>query len=540
MESSHKNSELDLFEAMKRPEFYPNHPSRVEVEQTHMSYVFLADDYVYKVKKPVHFDFADCSSLGTRYQLCCGEVRLNRRLAHDVYIGVLPIFRDGSRFFLGEESSGFDPKAHEYTIKMRRLPHDRMLDQLVRRDNVTTEIIDALVNKMAAFHRDVFATNGWRYGSASSVQTSVLENLSECERFVGDSLSRAQFNTIDVYFKDFIAAHHEMLNHRAREGYVRDGHGDLRCEHICLTRGIQIFDCLEFSERLRCTDVASEIGFLAMDLDSLGAPFLADQLVHSYATLTADEGFAILLNFYQCHRACIRGKVESLKSLENEVPPQERKAARGRALIHFSLASRYAQRGRPIIVVVCGLSGTGKSSVSRKLQYRTGYEIINSDRVRKRIGGVAKTFRGDNGYASGIYSERFDKLTYQTLVAETINHLRDGRGVIIDATFKRKEDRQTVLAAGDQLGVPVLFVECRAEDKEILRRLRDRAIQNLDVSDATEDVYLRQRAKFAPLDEISTRHHLVVDTTSDTESVLTVIEQSIVDLNTHATQSLSL
>jgi hypothetical protein len=179
------------------------------------------------------------------------------------------------------------------------------------------------------------------------------------------------------------------------------------------------------------------------------------------------------------------------------------------------------------------LSGTGKSSVSRKLQYRTGYEIMNSDRLRKRIGGVAETFRGDHGYASGLYSERFDQRTYQTLVAETMDHLRDGRGVIIDATFKREEDRLTVLAAGDQLGVPVLFVECRAEDKEVLRRLRDRASQNLDPSDATEEIYLRQRAEFAPLDEISIRHHLVVDTTSGTEYVLTAIEQSIVDLNTH-------
>ena len=152
MESILKASESDLVEAMMRPEFYPSSPSRVEVKQTHMSYVFLTGEYVYKVKKPVHFDFADCTTLGVRYELCCEEVRLNRRLAREVYIGVMPIVRDGSRLFLVEESSGFDPEAQEYTIKMRRLPQDRMLDRLVRAGDVTSELIDALVNKLAAFH----------------------------------------------------------------------------------------------------------------------------------------------------------------------------------------------------------------------------------------------------------------------------------------------------------------------------------------------------------------------------------------------------
>ena len=358
----------------------------------------------------------------------------------------------------------------------------------------------------------------------------MLGNLDECERFVGHTLSRAQFNTIDVYLKNFVAAHHEMLNNRVRRGFVRDGHGDLRCEHICLLERIQIFDCLEFSERLRYADVASDISFLAMDLDSLGAPFLADELVHSYATRTADDGFARLLNFYKCHRACVRGKVESLKSLENEVPLQEQEEARERARTNFSLAFRYALRGRPVLIVVCGLAGTGKSSVSRSLQYRTGYEILNSDRLRKRAAGVPEAFRAGNTYGSGIYSRDFDQLTYQTLMAEAIGHLCEGRGVILDATFKRKEDRQAVLATGDHLGVPVLFVECRAEGKEVFRRLRERTSRGLDPSDATEEVYRRQRAEFAPIEEIPTRHHLVVNTTKDTERVLTVIEKSIGDL----------
>jgi uncharacterized protein len=342
MESTLKDSESGLVEAMIRPEFYSNHPSRVEVKQTHMSYVFLAGEYVYKVKKPVRFDFADCSTLGVRYELCCEEVRLNRRLAPEVYIGVVPILRDGPRLFPGDESSSFDPEAQEYTVKMRRLPQDRMLDRLVRAGEVTSEVIDALANRLAAFHHDASTARSWRYGSANSIRSSVLGSLDECERFVGYTLSQAQFNTIGVYLNDFVAAHHEMLNDRVRQGFVRNGHGDLRCEHVCLTKEMQIFDCLEFSERLRCTDVASDIAFLAMDLDSLDSPRLADELVHSYSTRTADERFSTLINFYKCHRACVRGKVESLKNLEKEVPQPEREDARARAGANFSLAFRYA------------------------------------------------------------------------------------------------------------------------------------------------------------------------------------------------------
>ena len=516
-----------LVDAMMQPEFYPDRPSRIEVKQTHISYVFLAGEYVYKIKKPVRFDFADCSTLAARYALCREEVRLNRRLAREVYLAVLPILRDGERFVLGAESRDFNPEAHEYAVKMRRLPDSRMLDRLVRSGEANAAVIDALAKTLAAFHREASTAGGLRYGSATSVWRSVLGNLDESERFAGCTFTKPQFSVIEDYLKGFMEAHWALLNSRVRAGHVREGHGDLRCEHVCMSNGIQIFDCLEFSERLRYGDVASDIAFLAMDLDALGVPHLADELIDAYAKEAGDEMLATLTTFYKCYRACVRGKVESIKSLEGEVPSSEREQARDRARANFSLAFRYALRGRPALVIVCGLAGTGKSTVSRRLSYRTGFTVLSSDRIRKRLAGLSETARATAAYGAGIYSPGFDRLTYDTLLAEARERLHDGCGVIVDATFKRPEDRRDALDIGAQAGKPVLFVECETPQREVLRRLRARATRDSEVSDATAEIYLNQRADFVPITEVRAGRHLEIDTSEDIEPALERIEGSL-------------
>jgi aminoglycoside phosphotransferase family enzyme len=204
---------------------------------------------------------------------------------------------------------------------MRRLPENRMFHRMLRAGKVNVPVIDALARRLAGFHHSASAAEGWCYGLAPAFWRTVLGNLNESERFVGYTATNSQFTAIEDYLKGFISAYWKLFNDRMRQGHVRDGHGNLRCEHICLAQGIQIFDCLEFSPRLRYADVASDIAFLAMDLDSLGASRLADELCLACPQETADETFATLTNFYKCDRACVRGKVESLKSLEDEVPP---------------------------------------------------------------------------------------------------------------------------------------------------------------------------------------------------------------------------
>ena len=513
-----------------RPDFYPEEPPRVELRQTHMSHAFLAGEYVYKVKKALRFDFADCSTLAARYQLCCEEIRLNRRLAPETYLGVVSIIRDGRRFQISDEVATFDLGATEYAVKMRRLPEDRMFDQLVRIGEANASHIDKIAKKLADFHRGAPSAAGSALWVAICSPAPSTWQPEESKRFLGNTIDESQVHAIGDYFNHFVAVHRKLLDDRVRGGHVREGHGDLRCEHICMTSEIQIFDCLEFSESLRYGDVASEIAFLAMDLDSLGATGLADELVRAYTEETADDALLILINFYKCHRACVRGKVESLKSLEEEVPPVERELARNSARAFFTLGFSYALCARPALVIVCGLSGTGKSTVSRMLQYRTGFEVVASDRVRKRITDTAETFDGRTDYGAGIYSPDVDRLTYDALMAQAEGHLHRGRGVIIDATFKKPAARRAALAIASRARVPVLFVETRAEHEEVLRRLRERSHNRRGPSDATEEVYLQQQSDFVPLAEISARQHIVVDTTKGAELVIPIVEDVIAHL----------
>jgi aminoglycoside phosphotransferase family enzyme/predicted kinase len=524
MHNAHADALPPVIEAMTHPEFYPDSPPAVELKQTHISWVFLAGGHVYKIKKPVRFDFLDASALRSRLLLCRDEVRLNRRLAPDTYLAVVPIVDRGHRYIFGEPGRVYGSELKEYAVKMRRLPEHRMLDHLLREGKLPLGAMDALAKKLAAFHYHASSAEGWRYGSVTAVQRVVMGNLEECGQCVGRTVDRHAYNLIREYLSGFVTAHRELLSDRAREGRVREGHGDLRCEHVCMTDAIDIFDCVEFSLLLRCCDVACDLAFLAMDLDSLDAPHLADELVTAYAKAAGDERLATLINFYKCYRACVRGKVNSLKSLEREIPQEEHRIAREHAREKFALASRYAARGRPSLLVVCGLSGTGKSTIAATLRNRTGFEILNSDVVRKRLAGVPERDHTKFDYGAGIYGASFDQMTYHALTSDARRCLREGRGVILDATFRSREHRHAALELGKQCGVPVLFVECRLEEAEALRRLRDRAAEGSDVSDATVDVYQLQKRDFAPINELPHRQHLIVDMLEDREMALQRIE----------------
>ena len=511
-----------------RPEFYPCSAARVELKQTHISYVFLAGESVYKVKKPVHFSFLDCSDLHSRYFFCTEEVRLNTRLSPRVYLGVFAILESADGFVLGPEVRAEHPDAVEYAVKMRRLPDDRMLDRLLAAGRVDGGTIRAIAERVAEFHASAPSNRGWIYGSAAAIWRGVIEEITENENFIDHTLGKDQFMAIEAFCRAFITAHWRALNDRAHEGRVREGHGDLRAEHICLVGDeIDVIDCVEFSERLRYGDVASEVAFLAMDLERLGAPGLGEELVETYAALTGDEELAVFVPFYKCYRACVRGKVESLRSLEREVGAAERERARQLARSYFALAWRYARGASPALIVVCGLSGTGKSTVARMLGHRKGFKTINSDRVRKRLASVSAHEHVRTDYGANIYSDRFTKITYDAILAEAERLLSEGRGVILDATFKAAADRQLALALAARCGVPVLFVECVVSEGEAIRRLERRASMQGEVSDATPEVYRRQRAEFEPIREIPPRNRIRIDTTRQRDHLVAEIEDAL-------------
>jgi aminoglycoside phosphotransferase family enzyme/predicted kinase len=506
-----------LIRAALLPDFFPHRPVGVELKQTHISYVLLAGEYVFKIKKPVRFPFLDYSTLEKRRHYCEEEIRLNSRLAPTVYLGVLAIVQDGEHFSLTDLARA-GTNLCEYTVKMRRLSEENFLDRLVREGKARKQHCDAIATRLASFYAGAQSDKAMLYGSSQAIRANLENNIAEVEPFIGATLSADEFRRIQDYQATFLADHWDLLEKRIREGRVREGHGDLRAEHVCFESDPVIFDCIEFSEQLRYCDTASEIAFLAMDLDYLGVPLLADYLVNRFQKVSQDPDLSRLLPLYKTYRACVRGKVETLKSQESEISEDDRGAAKQRARRYFHLAQRYASGPcPPAVIVLCGLAGSGKSTVARSVSARTTYQVLNSDVVRKQLAGAPLTRRSSDGYGQGLYSESFNTRTYDELCKQTEECLQSGKGVIVDATFKEPRHRRQFVESSARLGHPIIFVECRASEEKTLERLKSRERSSHEVSDATTTIYLRQREEFAPFTDIPQSVHMVLNTEQDPE-----------------------
>jgi uncharacterized protein len=531
MSPTHESSPLftELLTALAQPACYAHHPKHVEVVQTHISAVFLADQEVYKLKKPVKFSFLDYSTLDLRHHYCQEEVRLNRRLAPSVYLGVVPILYVDGAYHVRDALSLHNPAVVDYLVRMRRLSPERKLDTLLAQSRVAKEGIHALAKRLVHFHHTASVHEAASYGAPDVVWQALHDNFHDTAAFVGETITANQYDRIQRFSREFFDAHQELFHTRIAQGRVREGHGDLRCDHIyLLDEGITIVDCIEFNPRLRTCDVASELAFLCMDLELQGAPLLAAELARSYAVQANDEQLAELLPFYQCYRAYVRGKVESFKSRETEVPPNARKHAREEARRAFRLAARYARPApRPTLLIVCGRVGTGKSTVARLLSEHTGFVTFNSDVVRKRLAGLQPTARATADYKDGIYTPAFTERTYAELANQAERELRDGHGVIIDATCKQPEYRRIFLELGNRLGTPVVFIECRTPLAEVERRLHERERRGDSASDATWDLAQTEEATFPPFDDIPEGQWFILNTDQALEDQLGELEERL-------------
>jgi uncharacterized protein len=517
-----------LIAAMLRPEFYSHDPSQVEFRQTHISYVFLAGPYVYKVKKAVKLPFLDYSTLENRRHFCDEEIRLNRRLAPNTYLGTVGICRAKGSFFLDERNLSDTESIVEFAVKMNRLPEARMLTSLVRDESVKPSHITAIAKKLAVFHQNASGEKSERYGSPAAIAAKVRDNFHETRGFIARTIAKSSFETIQSYSEGFLKNNSDILERRLSHARVREGHGDLRAEHICLANDIEIFDCVEFDEGLRYGDVASEVGFLSMDLDFLGESDLSTKFENAYASAARDPGLSALLPFYKCYRAYVRGKVESLKSDEQDVTERERGQAALQALRYFLLSTRYAKGpSKPMLLVACGLVATGKSTVARLLSARTGFAVFDSDHVRKKLAGISPTTRAREGYQKGIYTREFTQHTYETLLKAADERLAAGQGVIIDATFSDPRHRNLVTDLASRHNVPLLFVECHTDENTIRQRLADRRKNEHEPSDATCAVYEQMRAEYRPLSEIPDSRHFEIDTERELLSGISRLEDRL-------------
>lgn len=327
----------DIVKKLSGPDIYPEPTRSVATAQTQMSVVFLTDDYVYKVKKPVNLGYLDYTSLSSRKFYCEQEVKLNRRLCADIYLGVIPITFDGNTIALNGSGDVI-----EYAVKMRKLPHDRMMDVLLANKQVTPEMIITLAEKVAGFHRKAETSPDiTRAGSVDVITINTDENFKQTEKYVGLTITRGQFERIKWYTQHFIKNHAKLLKKRVAEGKIRDCHGDLHAQHICFTDGICIYDCIEFNDRFRYVDVAAEVSFLAMDLDHWEQAELSKKFVSAYVGISRDKELLKLLNFYKCYYAYVRAKVNCFKLNDELLPAEEKQKSWVEAMKYFALAEFY-------------------------------------------------------------------------------------------------------------------------------------------------------------------------------------------------------
>lgn len=513
MTGGEQRQSLDrLLMLLADPRSYRDAPEQVEIVQTHISIVGLSSSWVLKVKKAVDLGFLDFSTRSQRLHFCEEEVRLNRRLCTDTYQGVVPILLDGdtpSGLRVGGAHELDAPQVVDYAVLMRRLADGHFMHQQVRDDAFSDDDLAGVVRTLAQFYRSHPATpTSSVWGDVDKIRISIDENFDQIGDHVGTLVSREVFELLRSEASEFMDRKATLFAQRRTDGMVRDCHGDLRLDHVHITdEQVCIFDCIEFNDRFRYVDIAADVAFLAMDLDHKGRPDLAARLVSRLAEELDDPGLLDVLAFYKTYRAVVRAKVAAMKSVEDEVPEEERADSAEEARSYFRLATNYVTTGdRPTAIVVMGRIATGKSTQARLLGYACGWRVVSSDITRKRLAGLPVLERPSDKTRAELYSARVSADVYAEIVRQAATELEAGHSVVVDATFSRRSDRDRLRAALGAIrsptGRPAIhrFIEITSPEERVRERLRQREHQTGIASDARLADYGIINESYEPLD----------------------------------------
>ena len=510
-----------LASRLRDAQCFPHPAQNIEVVETHISWVVLAGDYAYKIKKPVDLGFLDFSTLAKRRAACDEEVRLNRRLASDLYLGVATVTGapDAPRI----DGTG---DCIEYAVRMRRFDRAQELDRLLAADALPPERVDELARRIARFHAEVpCATPADPWGSAATALANAAANFEHVRRLEHAPGVAARIDALERWTH---ATHRRIasaMDERLRLGFVRECHGDLHLANMVLFEDrVVVFDCIEFNPALRWIDVMAEVAFTVMDLLHRGRRDLAQRFLNDYLEETGDYAGLAVLRFYVVYRAMVRAKIAAIRATQ-ETAPAARERDHADFLAHLALAEACARPAPPALVVTCGASGSGKSFAARALAGTGEWIRVRSDVERKRLVGLAAAERSGSGLGADLYAGSMTVRTYAQLAKAARIALDAGYPVVVDATFlsRRLRDAFRGLAAG--LVVPFLVLVPQASAATMRARVEARAAAGGDPSEATVEVLERQLADAQPLapDELSSVVQFDAENAIDTQALAAAV-----------------
>ncbi|MFB2833913.1 AAA family ATPase [Floridanema evergladense] len=495
-----------VIQEMLKSGFYP-HPVQepIKLIQTHVSYVLLTGDYAYKVKKAVNFGFLNYSTLELREHFCRQELAMNKRGAAEIYLEVLPIAQKEQNFELG--GSG---EAVEYTLKMCQFPQDNLLINLFHQGKLTEEMVEDLGRLVAQFHSKC-PTNEYilSFGEVAKVRQAFDENYEQTAKYIGIAQTQEQFDGTKEFTDNFFATKQELLTNRIKNRWIRECHGDLHLGNICLWHDkILLFDCIEFNEPFRFVDVMYDVAFGVMNFLVGNRPDLANVYLNTYLEESGDwEGLQVL-PLYVSRQAYVRGKITSFLLDDPGVPVADKEQAKVTASQYYKMALDCTKLGQGSLVMMSGVSGSGKSTVAKKVARLSNAIHIRSDAVRKHLAGVPLSERGGDE----LYSPEMTERTYDRLLELGILLASAGYGVILDAKYDRQSLRKPVIAAAQKHHLPLQILHCSAPEEILRDRLNSRTG---DVSDATANLLTSQLASAESFTEEEKVFVKTLDTTQD-------------------------
>ncbi len=487
-----------LIESLRDPACYPHPVEQIEVIETHISWILLTGEYAYKVKKPVNFGFLDFTTLAQRRHCCEEEVRLNQRLAPDIYIGLVAI--GGS-----DEAPELDTEgeAIEYAVKMYQFDTELRLDRLLKRQLFETQWIDLLAEQIADFHSRIpIVAQDSPWGEPETLWEVIADNYRHIQPDHLNTDDWALLQQLSAQTASNFQALSGLIKQRKQKGHVRECHGDLHLANVNLFHNhLRLFDCIEFNLEFRWIDTISDLAFLLMDLEANQQFRWANRCLNLYLELTGDYDALPLLNFFKAYRSMVRAKVAMLGQ-QPDVPSCRQ---------YLKLTEHYYRERSPAIFLMHGVSGSGKSYLSERLAEAVGVIRIRSDVERKRIYRELCL----QGQSVELYGAEMNSRTFQHLYDKTALMLRAGYSVVVDATFIQQRTRNAYVELAKSLDVPIRIISCHCEHKLIEARLKRRHEEGLDPSDADVAVMREQKKMMQPLSSDEQLVTLPVDTRDD-------------------------